>query len=164
PAGLTRQRTILRVMERIVRQEIPAAVIDNPDLLWDPETNAVRLVNADAAAGNGDLAARETDRRYAALLGIFHAVRRVDPYSPAEPTFIDRRFERDRQIPEREVEALLISVLDSPEVKDLARLIRGRLGRPLEPFDIWYSGFKSRGDFGEAALDEAVRARYPNLE
>jgi len=163
PAGLTRQRTILRVMERIVRQEIPAAVIDNPDLLWDPETNAVRLVNADAAAGNGDLAARETDRRYAALLGIFHAVRRVDPYSPAEPTFIDRRFERDRQIPEREVEALLISVLDSPEVKDLARLIRGRLGRPLEPFDIWYSGFRARADHSEADLDEAVRARYPDL-
>src|SRR5262245_5047996 len=36
PAGLARQRIIQRVMERIVRQEIPAAVIDNPDLLWDP--------------------------------------------------------------------------------------------------------------------------------
>lgn len=163
PAGLAKQRLLLKVMERIVRQEIPAAVIDNPDLLWDPETNAVRPAGEGTAA-SGDLAAREPDTRYATLLKIFHTVSKIDPYSPNEPTFIDRRFERDRQIPEREVEALLVSVLSAPEVADLGRLIASRLGRSLEPFDIWYSGFKSRGDFGEAALDEAVRARYPNLE
>ncbi|HEX9945315.1 MAG TPA: hypothetical protein VGG03_25170 [Thermoanaerobaculia bacterium] len=163
PESLARQRIILRVMERIVRQEIPAAVIDNPDLLWAPETNAVRPAGEGAAAGDGDLAAREPDTRYATLLGIFHAVRKADPYSPAEPTFVARRFERDRQIPEREVEALLVSVLESPEVADLGRLIQSRLGRPLEPFDIWYSGFKSRADHAEAELDEAVRARYPDL-
>jgi hypothetical protein len=52
PAGLARQRLILRVMERIVRQEIPAAVVDNPDLLWDPETNTVRTLEGNVA---GDL-------------------------------------------------------------------------------------------------------------
>ncbi len=160
--GLARQRTILRIMERIVRQEIPAAVIDNPDLLWDPETNAVRPAS-EGAPVDGDLSTREPDTRYAALLELFHAVRRIDRYSPAEPTYISRRFERDRQIPEKEVEALLISVLDSPEIKDLAALIRRRLGRPLEPFDIWYSGFKSRAEHPEGALDEAVRTRYPDL-
>jgi hypothetical protein len=111
----------------------------------------------------GDLSAREPDTRYATLLEIFHACRKADPYSPAEPTFVSRRFERDRQIPEAEVEALLVSVLTSPEVAELGRLIERRLGRPLEPFDIWYSGFKSRGDFPEAELDRAARARYPNL-
>ncbi len=160
PAGLARQRLILRVMERIVRQEIPAAVIDNPDLLWDPETGTVQTLGGGDA---GSLAAREPDTRYASLLEIFHSVRKADPYSPAEPTFIARRFERDRQIPEPEVEALLVSVLTSPEVADLGRLIESRLGRPLEAFDIWYPGFKSRGDFPEAELDVAVRARYPDL-
>jgi hypothetical protein len=165
PAGLAKQRLLLKVMERIVRQEIPAAVIDNPDLLWDPETNAVRPVGESAPDGRDgrDLAAREPDTRYATLLRVFQTVAKVDPYSPNEPTFISRRFERDRQIPEREVEALLVSVLSAPEVMELGRLIASRLGRALEPFDIWYSGFKSRGDFGEAALDEAVRARYPDL-
>ncbi len=163
PAGLARQRLILRIMERIVRQEIPAAVIDNPDLLWDPETNAVQPLEEQESDGDGDLAAREPDTRYASLLEIFHAVRKADPYSPSEPTFIARRFERDRQIPEPEVEALLVSVLTSPEAADLGRLIEKRLGRPLEPFDIWYAGFKSRGDFPEAELDEAARARYPDL-
>ncbi len=165
PQGLARQRTILRVMERIVRQEIPKAVIDNPDLLWNPETNQVFPAAEGTAMTpvEGDLAAREPDTRYATLLRIFHAVRALDPFTPAEPTYVARRFERDRQIPEREVEALLISVLASPEIAALGKLIESRLGRPLEPFDIWYSGFKSRGDHSEAELDEVVRARYSDL-
>lgn len=162
PAGLARQRMIQRVMERIVRQEIPAAVLDNPDVLWDPENNAVRPAEGSESEGQ-DLAVREPDTRYAALFNVFHAVRQVDPYSPDAPTYIVRRFERDRQIPEEEVEALLISVLESAEVRTLARLIENRLGRPLEPFDIWYSGFKSRAEHPEAELDEAVRRRYPDL-
>jgi hypothetical protein len=164
PSGLARQRLILKVMERIVRQEIPAAAIDNPNLLWDPETNDVRPVEPGAADATGvELAEREPDTRYATLLGEYHTMRKVDPYSPNEPTFIARRFERDRQIPEREVEALLVSVLASPEVAELGTLIASRLGRPLEPFDIWYSGFKSRGDVSEADLDRTVQALYPDL-
>ena len=161
PEGLARQRTILRIMERIVRQEIPAAAIDNVNVLWDPMTNAVRPTEGEAS---GDLGAREPDTRYATLLKIFHAARQLDLYSPAEPTFIARRFERDRQIPEKEVEELLVSVLASPEVAELGRLIEERLGRPLEPFDIWYAGFKSRGEHSEADLDRIVRERYSNLD
>jgi hypothetical protein len=162
PEGLARQRLILKVMERIIRQEIPAAAIDNPGLLWDPETNAVRPTEG-APSDAGERAAREPDTRYATLLRIFHANRAVDPYSPTEPTYLARRFERDRQIPEAEVEALLVSVMDSPEVAELGRLIQRRLGRALEPFDVWYSGFKSRADHSEEELDEAVRSRYPDL-
>jgi hypothetical protein len=163
PDGLAKQRLIQRIMERIVRQEIPAAVIDNSDLLWNPETNEVRPFDA-SAPPSGDLTAREPDARYARLLDIFNAVRKIDPYSPNEPTFMARRFERERQIPEREVAALFISVLESPAVGRLARLIRQRVGRDLEPFDIWYSGFKSRGRYSEDELNQTVRQRYPNLE
>jgi hypothetical protein len=195
--GLARQRLILRVMERIVRQEIPAAVIDNPGLLWDPESNEVRplaagLTGASGPAGPGtasgdaadpeagdpeagapaavappaaapSLGAREPDRRYEHLLAIFRAQREVDPYSPTAASLPARRFEVERQIPEEEVEALLISVLDAPEVDELARSIARRLGRPLEPFDIWYSGFKARGSHGEAELDARVRAVFPTV-
>lgn len=155
PAGLARQRMILRVMERIVRQEIPAAVIDNPDVLWDPVNNKVQ---------GGGSAEREPDTRYAKLLDVFQAVRKVDPFSPTAPTYIDRKFGLERQIPEKEVEALLVSVLESREVKDLARLIERRLGRELEPFDIWYSGFKARGAYSEAELDRIVQERFPTVE
>ena len=74
-----------------------------------------------------------------------------------------RSFEQERQIPEKEVEALLVCVLESPEVRQLAAMIAKRLGRPLEPFDIWYAGFKPRATHSEAELDRLVAARYPNV-
>jgi len=167
PGGLANQRLIAKVMERIVRQEIPQAVIDNPDVTWNPETNRVEPATP-AAAGNSagaseTLGEREPDTRYAHLLDIFHAVAKEDAYNPQAPTYIARRFERDRQIPEAEVEALLTAVLESPEVKDTARLIAHRLGRPLEPFDIWYSGFRPRGSHSDAELDAIVRKKFPTV-
>src|SRR6056297_3479130 len=41
--ALARQRMIQRVMEHIVEQTIPAVVIDNPGVDWDPFANAVAL-------------------------------------------------------------------------------------------------------------------------
>ncbi len=160
--GLARQRMIQRVMERIVRQEIPAAAIDNPNVAWCPQTNLVRPV-PETRAAVGDLSAREPDRRYAMWLANFRALRALDAYTPMAPTAIARSFELERQIPEKEVEALLVSILSSSEIADLGKLIGSRLGRPLEPFDIWYSGFKSRASRSEAELDRIVKARYPNV-
>lgn len=163
PEGLAKQRLIQRVMERIVRQEIPAAVIDNADLLWNPVTNEVFPL-APGAPADPALAAPEGDRRYAHLLDIFHAVRALDPYCPATPTYIRKRFERDRQMLESEVEALLVSVLDAPEVRAAGAAIARQLGRPLEPFDLWYAGFKARGAYTEDRLDAMVRPRWPSIE
>jgi hypothetical protein len=59
---------------------------------------------------------------------------------------------------------MLEAVLSSPLVPRVARLIQQRLGRPLEPFDIWYNGFRARGAYTEAQLDEIVRKRYPTAE
>ena len=160
--GLEKQRIIQRIMERIERQEIPLAVRANPDVLWCPETNEVRPVNG-AAPGAG-LAAREPDTRYERLLDVFHAVRALDPYAPTAPTFIQRRFDLGRQMTERDVEALLVSVLEAPEVGRLARRVAERLGRPLEPFDIWYSGYLPRAALREEELDAAVQARFANVQ
>jgi hypothetical protein len=55
-------------------------------------------------------------------------------------------------------------VLTSPLVPKVAALIGKRLGRPLEPFDIWYAGFQSRGAYSEAQLDAMTRAKYPTPE
>jgi hypothetical protein len=46
----------------------------------------------------------------------------------------------------------------------VARLIEKRLGRMLEPFDVWYAGFRPRGAYTEGQLDEIVRKRYPTAE
>ncbi len=148
--GLKKQQAIQKVMERIVRQEIPKAAINNKDLAWSPF----------AAAKPAE---REPDTRYETLLGVFRAVRQADPYYPTAPTYIQRKFELDRQIPESQVEALLVSVLASQEIKDLAAIIEKRLGRPLEPFDIWYAGFSSRAGKSEAELDAITKAKYPTV-
>jgi hypothetical protein len=162
--GLARQRLIHEVMRRIVRQEIPDEAIDSAELLWDPAANRVWRRTAGGARGEEVREApREPDTRYTHLLDVFHAVRAVDPYAPIAPTFIERRFELDREIPEREVEALLVSVLSSAEFRDAARVVAQRLGRPLEPFDIWYPGFESRGMVDESQLDALVGQRYPDV-
>jgi len=38
------------------------------------------------------------------------------------------------------------------------------LNFPLEPFDIWYSGFRPRGAYTEAQLDEITRRKYPTAD
>ena len=168
-AALAKQRLIQRVMERIVTKTIPAAVIDNPHVDWTPATNAVA---AAAVKDSGEpppaalavSGAPEPDTRFAVLLDCFRAVRKADPYSPAAPTHIARRFLEDRQIPEARVKAMLEAVVGSPLVAQVAKRIATRLGRPLEPFDIWYHGFKPRGAHTEAELDTIVAARYPDAD
>jgi len=123
-------------------------------LTWNPFTNDVSPAGASP---------REPDTRYAKLLEVFRAVRAVDPYAPTAPTYIQRKFELDRQVPEAEVEKLLVSVLTSPEVKSLAKTIEGKLGRKLEPFDIWYAGFSSRAGRSETELDAATKKKYPTV-
>ena len=168
PGGLARQRAIARVMDHIVLQTIPQAVIDNPAVDWNPFTGEVRASTVKdydrAPAGRPVSAAPEPDTRYAMLLGTFHALRQMDPYSPAAPTHIARVFDEQRELPEARVKAMFEEVLTSPLVPKVAELIARRLGRPLEPFDIWYAGFKPRGAYTEAQLDEMVRRRYPTPE
>jgi hypothetical protein len=53
-------------------------------------------------------------------------------------------------------------VLSSPIVPRVAALIQQRLGRPLEPFDIWYNGFRPKMQYSEAELDAKVSQKYPN--
>lgn len=152
--GLARQRMIARVMERIVTQTIPKAVIDNPKADWNPYTNEVR-------GGNNT---PEPDTRYELLLANFRAIRGIDPYSPSAPTHIARVFEEGRELPEARVREMLEQVIASPLVPKVAKLIERRLGRPLEPFDIWYSGFRPRSAYTESQLDEITRKKYPTPE
>jgi hypothetical protein len=157
PGGLDKQKMIARVMERIIRQEIPGVVINNPKVEWDPEKNLV------AEGGRMVPASREPDTRYRRLLGIFRAERKLDPYYTNLPTMIARKFNREREIPEKQMENLLVSVLSSPAMKDVGKLIEKRLGRSLMPFDIWYTGFDAQKTIRPDELDRMVRERYPDV-
>ena len=164
--GLAKQKTIQKVMERIVDQTIPEVVVDNPHVDWNPYTNkvtaaAVADVDEPAPAGLEISNAPEPDTRYDVLLGCYTASRLVDPYSPTAPTLIARRFNENREIPEERVAAMFEAMLSSPLLARTAEVIQNRLGRPLEPFDIWYNGFRPRGAYTEADLDAVTKKRYP---
>jgi hypothetical protein len=59
---------------------------------------------------------------------------------------------------------MLEQVLTSPMVPKVAKLIESNLGRPLEPFDVWYNGFRPGSTYTEAQLDEIVAKKYPTPE
>jgi len=167
-SGLAKQRMIQQVMERIVTQTIPEVVIDNPQVDWNPFTDEVRP----AAVKDSDFSGKsstvnpnpEPDTRYAKLLGTYLASRKADPYSPTAPTLIDRRFDEDRELPEARVRAMLEQVVSSPLATQTAKLIQTRLGRRLEPFDIWYNGFRPGSKYSEAELDAIVAKKYATAE
>jgi hypothetical protein len=172
--GLAKQRMIAQVMERIVTQTIPRVVINNPRVDWNPYSNEVRPAPSDSIEASAPGASvsevndfegssvRECDTRYWHILATFHAARLADPYSPAAPTLIARRFDENRELPETRVEQMLTQVLSSPLVPRVAALIEQRLGRKLQPFDIWYNGFQPRGRYAESELDAIVAKRYPD--
>ncbi len=154
PKGLGRQKTIQAIMERIIRQEIPKAAVAGKDHLWDPIQNTL----------DGKPAEREPDTRYATLLNVWRAHSLEDPYYPSHPTHMDRLFQLNREIPEPEVEAILISILEAPAGKETASLIQKRLKRELNAFDIWYDAFKPPKGLPQDQLDAMIRKRYPTAE
>jgi hypothetical protein len=161
-----KQRLITKVMERIVDQSIPERVINNPRLDWNPMSNQVTPaptaeIEEKAPPAREARDGGEPDTRYARLQGNFHAGRKADPFSPVAPTAIARSFELQRELPEDRVKALFVEVLSSPLVARVGAQIEKRLGRRLEPQDLWYSGFQVRGRFQEAELDQLTRKRYP---
>jgi len=175
PEGMDRQKMIFDVMIHIIRQDIPAAVIDNPAVDWTLSTNAVTVSpvvdgdvpswwQTDKKPGEKVDNSPEPNARYKHWLAMFHAFRLEDPYYPHLPTMIQRRFEEDREMPEAEVERLLTSIAQSETVAKIGKLIEKRLGRPLLPFDIWYDGFKSRSTYAEDDLDRRLREKYPTVE
>jgi hypothetical protein len=153
--GLLKQQTVYQVMLDIIRQTIPEAVINNPDLQWDPFTCKV------FQGGKEILSSPEPDTRYKMLLNNFLAEKQVDPYTPMLPTFINRAFDGGMEISRAEVEKLFTDLCSSEQVKKVASLIRKRLGRDLQPFDIWYDGFKARSSLNQELLNELTRAKYP---
>lgn len=157
--GLEKQRMVYQVMKRIVCQEIPAAVINNPSVSWKPYSNTV-ISNGSAATNS----AREDDVRYKHLLDVMQVHMQLDSYYPQMPTQLHRAFEGTMEILQDDVETLFKGLLSSPQVREVAAFIEKRLGRPLEPHDIWYNGFNSGETLPEAELDAITMKKYPDPE
>ena len=156
--GLTKQKLIFEAMLRIIDQSIPDSIINNPKYQWTPVTNKTFKDSKEIAL------TPEPDKRYEVLLNNFKAMKAVDAYNPMFPTFIQRSFDAGMEIPMDQVEKLFTEFCSAPEVKQVGALISKRLGRPLQPWDIWYDGFKARSSMDQAKLDKMTKAKYPNTE
>jgi len=156
--GLEKQRMIYAVMKNIISQNIPEMVINNPEYQWNPAQNKV------FQNGKEVQFTAEPNTRYQHMLNNFQSLYAMDKYNPQYPTYIEAKFEGEMEIAQQDVEALFVELVGSPEVKQVAELIKSRLGRNLEPFDIWYDGFKARNSVSETELDKKVAAKYPNRD
>ncbi len=154
--GLEKQRMVYAVMKRIIDQSIPQQAINSDKFRWNPIDN--KLFENDKEIS----ASPEPDSRYRTFLGNFHAMRQLDAYDTHYPTQLSRAFDATMEIPQKDVETLFKGLLSSPEVKEVAAFIESRLGRKLEPFDIWYNGFKARGSMPEDELTAITSKKYPN--
>ena len=156
--GKEKQEMIYKVMERIINQDIPEKVINNPNLLWAPWSNKVFENNKEIPF------TAEPDKRYQQIINNFRAEKAIDEFNPEMNTFIKRKFSGEMEIPQQEVEALFDTYLRSPQLAKIGAIIEKRLGRSLRPFDIWYDGFKARSTIPQDELNAKTTSRYPTPE
>jgi len=156
--GLRKQKLIYEVMTKIVKQEIPEIVINNDNVTWNPFANKVLQDGKELSYY------AEPYTRYKHLLNNFKVLKEIDAYSPYYPTYIDRAFEKDMELTQTFVEELFIELVSSDQAKMVGTFISKRLGRELQPFDIWYDGFKSRSSLNEDDLTKVLMKKYPHVK
>lgn len=154
--GLEKQKIIYQVMLRIVNQEIPQQVINSGDYQWDPIANKIYK------DGKETKFTAEPYTRYEHLLHNFKTLSAMDPYNPVYPTYMKRAYDQSMELTQKEVETLFIEFMTSPQIAEVAKLIKTRLGRDLQPFDIWYNGFTPRNNMNEAEFNAITQNKYPN--
>jgi len=156
--GLERQKIIYQVMKRIIDQSIPSQVINSTEYTWNPYTNVI------AKDGQVAEATPEPNTRYQQVVNLFNSLKAMDKYTPTMPSYIQRQFEGNLEIPVEDVEAIFTELVSSKEVRELGKLISKRLGRNLEPYDIWYDGFKARSGIPAEKLNDVVGKRFPSAQ
>ena len=155
--NIEKQEMIYQVMQRIVNQTIPQAAVNGANYVWRPYEGVSELGNEGMNEG-----VSEPYTRYERILEIAQAYFAADPYCPTAPTGIIRNFEEGVEIPAEELDSLFRALVGSPQVAQVAAVIRERLGRDLRPYDIWYDGFKARASLDEDALSAQTRKLYPD--
>ena len=158
PDASEKQEIIYQVMNRVVSQEIPQAVINNAEYDWAPYSNKTYKDGKEVTL------ASEGSERYQMILDQFKAYQVLDGYCPQNPNAIARHFEGELEMSDKDIESMFIELVSSPQIKAVAAMIKERLGRDLRPYDIWYDGFKSRSTMPEDMLTAQTRKLYPSPE
>lgn len=155
---LERQRTISSMVMHIIDQTLPECMIGETSYYWEPVKNKV-YVNKKGKFVETEFEP-EPDHRYQVLHHNMTSKMRQDVMYPDGSTYLTRTFE-NRQLSEEKVVSLLESVLEAPEVKQVAALIENKIDRKLEPFDVWYASFSDNKDLDMDSLDQIIKQKYP---
>ena len=148
--GQEKQEMIYKVMQRIVDQTIPVQAINGSGFVWCPYSD--------------EIGESEPYTRYEKILDIARAYFEEDKYCPSAPCAITRNFEEGVEIPAAELDSLFRALVGSEQVRQVASIIKSRLGRDLRPYDIWYDGFKARAALNEDELTAQTRTLYPDAD
>jgi hypothetical protein len=152
--GVHKQRALSWVMARHIDGTIPVRVMKGDEKRdWNPEKNTV------AGGDPGELFGLA---RYEHWIKNFRMAQEFDPLYPDEPSAIARKFALEREMPESEVEKLMVDLLESPVRKDIAAFMAKKLGRRLEPFDIYFEDIVEAKPATE--MNAAVKARFANVK
>ena len=158
PNGLARQEITGKLVEHITNGTVPAEFVADTSTRWNPWTNELFRIEKGKkvpVAFN-----KEGLKRYAGLLAAFRNRSSSDRLYGPGSTVIQRTFENGNLTLDQ-VEGLIRTFLSDPVLVSVGKLVSKRLGRPLQPFDIWYSGFQSQSQYPANMLDSITRARYP---
>src|SRR5690606_19901259 len=102
PEGVTAQRALAWVMARHIDGSIPTVIMDGTFRgAWDSQANTLDGRPAGETVGTA---------RYDQWLAQRGVAQRFDAYYPEQPTAIRRKFDLAREIPEEEVERLMIEL------------------------------------------------------
>ena len=148
--GLERQRALMWVMRRHIDGTIPQAVMDRTNTGdWNAEANTID------GGDCGPLLGPVRYERWCDNVRVAHA---LDAHHDEHPTALRRKFDLEREIPEDDVVRQLEILLEAPARAGLAELMKRRLGRNLEPQDIYFDELAP--PTAAADLDAAVKDRF----
>ena len=157
--GLARQEITGKVIEHILDGTVPVEFLNDTSTRWDPWKNKLYRMGP-----NGPVEIEfqpEGLKRYAGLLAEFKNKSSRDKLYDDGSTYLTRTFNNAKFTPE-EIEGMIRKFLSDPVIVKVGKLMSQLLGRPLQPFDIWYSGFQSQAAFKADMLDALTRSKFPN--
>jgi hypothetical protein len=153
--ALPRQHAIRDLLRRVVDGEIPKEVLDNPKVRWCQQDRTIH------ENGTVRTATPIGALRWEQFKKAYDVQRRIDPHT-IYGNIIDNKFKLEREIPEEKVVQILMDILSAPVAEKVARFVEQKLGRPIEPHDIYFQSFQAGSK--KAPLSFDIRKRYPNTE
>lgn len=150
-----RQAAVNTVIEKVLTGQVPADFLKDTSVLWNPWNGRV-FRQGDRGPERIKNPVMEDNYRYEGLLSAMRC-------RMSSPDHIEEVFE-DGTVTLDYVEGLIEDFLSSPLLAEISAAVSEDLGRGLEPFDIWYSGFQEQSFYSAAWLDSLTRSRFPSPE